>query len=435
MLSRSLNVGSRRIACGLLALLALAVARPPSAVASSPAGAPTPAGAPIPTGASSSAAAAMVALAPTPPMGWNPWYEFGCGVDEQLVEQTAQAIVSSGMAADGYHYVNLDDCWMAPERDANGNLQADPQTFPDGIAALASYVHELGLKLGIYLDAGTQTCMERPGSAAHFPQDVATLASWGVDYIKVDYCYTNFIPAQPVYAAMHQALLAAGRPIVLSVSDDAFDDPWRWAPKIASLWRTTNDYTAYGASTGNWWGAMLKIVDFNSGLYRFAHPGAWNDPDVLLTGTGLLTVPQERSQFSLWSMMAAPLLVDGDVRTMSAATASILTNREVIAVDQDRAGLQAVRISDRGGHQVWLRKLADGSHAVLFFNTDRRPGTIEMSASRAGLAGKRYTVRDLWRHRSWTSAATTIRAGVNSDDVVMLRLSVLRNRPARRQPS
>jgi alpha-galactosidase len=372
--------------------------------------------------ASSPLSPALVALAPTPPMGWNPWYEFGCKSNEQLVEATAQTLASSGMAADGYRYVNLDDCWMAAARDANDALQADPQAFPNGIPGLASYVHALGLKLGVYLDAGTQTCMQRPGSATHFAQDAATVASWGADFIKVDYCYTNFAPAQPVYAAMQQAILAVGRPIVLSVSDNGFDRPWRWGPGIASLWRTTNDYTAYGAQLGDWWGAVLKIVDINAGLARFAQPGAWNDPDILLAGTGLLTVPQERSQFSLWSMMAAPLIVGGDVRTVSPATASILMNREVIAVDQDAAGRQGVRIADRAGHQVWLRKLADGSRAVLFLNTGSRPARLAFSVSRAGLGHRRYAVRDLWRQRSWAGSAPTIHVTVGPDDVVMLRV-------------
>jgi alpha-galactosidase len=366
--------------------------------------------------------ASLVALAPTPPMGWNPWYAFGCNANEQLVEQTAQAILSSGMAADGYHYINIDDCWMAAQRDASGALQADPLTFPDGIAAVASYVHALGLKLGLYISAGNQTCGLRPGSASHFAQDAATVASWNIDYLKVDYCYTNFAPAQPAYAAMEQAIAAAGRPIVLSVSDNGFDRPWLWGPGLASLWRTTNDYTAYGAATGQWWTAVLKIVDINSGFYRYAQPGAWNDPDLLLTGTGKLTVPEERSQFSLWSMMAAPLLVSGDVRSMSAATSAILTNREVIAIDQDTAGLQGRRIADSAGHQVWLRTLADGSHAVLFFNAGTRPATLAVSATRAGLGHGRYSVRDLWRHRSWTSSAPTIRARVSVNDVVMLRV-------------
>jgi alpha-galactosidase len=400
----------------LIVFLVSAAAGAGTAAASPSAGAPRP------------LSPALVALAPTPPMGWNPWYQFGCKSNDQLVEQTAQAIASSGMAADGYRYVNLDDCWMAPTRDTSDALQADPQAFPDGIPGLASYVHGLGLKLGIYLDAGTQTCMQRPGSAAHFAQDAGTVASWGADYIKVDYCYTGLIPPEPVYAAMRQAIMAVGRPIVLSVADDGFDQPWLWGPGLASLWRTTNDYTAYGARWGDWWGAILKIVDINSRLYRYAQPGAWNDPDVLLTGTGLLTVPQERSQFSLWSMMAAPLLVGGDIRTMSRDTASIVLNREVIAVDQDPAGVQGIRIADRAGQQVWLRSLADGSRAALFLNAGSRPATLALSASRAGLAHQPYAVRDLWRHRSWTSSATTIRVNVAPDDVVMLRL-----RPAARR--
>jgi alpha-galactosidase len=387
---------------------------------------PTAAASPSPPRAIS---ASVVALAPTPPMGWNPWYQFGCLSNEQIVEQSAQAIVSSGMAAAGYRYVNLDDCWMASARDANGALQADPQNFPDGIPAVASYVHGLGLKLGMYLDVGTQTCMQRPGSAGFFAQDVSTLASWGADFLKVDYCYTSFAPAQPIYAAMQRAIAAAGRPIVLSVADDGFERPWRWGPGLASLWRTTNDYTAYGAQFGDWWGAVLKIAAINAGLARFAQPGAWNDPDVLLNGTGRLTLPQERSQFSLWSMMAAPLLIGGDVRAMSPASASIITNRDVIAVDQDPAGRPGVRIASGAAHQVWFRRLVDGSHVVLFLNTGSRPATIEMSASRAGLQHRRYTVRDLWRHRSWTSGAATIRARVGPDDVVMLQLRAAAKRP------
>jgi alpha-galactosidase len=399
-------------------LLALAPATAAAASATSSASAALQ-----PTSSPPAVSADLVALAPTPPMGWDPWYEFGCKANQQLVEQTAQAMASTGMAADGYRYVNLDDCWMAPTRDANGNLQADPVNFPGGIAALASFVHGLGLKLGIYLDAGTQTCMQRPGSASHFAQDTATVASWGVDFIKVDYCYTDFTPPQPLFAAMEHAIMATGRPIVLSVDDDGFDDPWTWGPGLATMWRTTNDYTAYGAQHGNWWAAVLEIADINSGLYRYAEPGAWNDPDNLLVGTGLLTVAQERSQFSLWSMMAAPLIVDGDLRSMSPATASILTNREVIAVDQDPAGLQGARIADRAGHQVWIRKLADGSYAILFLNADAHPGTIALSASRLGLAHTRYAVRDLWRHRSWTSAKATISATVAPDNVVMLRVA------------
>jgi alpha-galactosidase len=411
----------------IIALLALTTVLVPSAGASPAPTTPSSGVAAQPPSGPSAVSASLVALAPTPPMGWNPWYAFGCNVSEQLIKETAQAIVSSGMAAAGYQYVNLDDCWMAHQRDAGGSLQADAQTFPGGIAALASYIHGLGLKLGIYLDAGTETCMQRPGSAAYYTQDAATAASWGVDFIKVDYCYTNLIPPQPVYASVEQAILATGRPVVLSVSDDGFYRPWRWGPGLASMWRTTNDYTAYGARTGHWWQAVLKMADINSGLYRFAQPGAWNDPDILLTGTGLLTVPQERAQFSLWSMMAAPLLIGGDVRAMSPATASIVLNREVIAVDQDPAGLQGVRIANGPRGQVWLRKLGDGSRAVLFLNTGSRPATLGMSASRAGLAQQPYTVSDLWRHRSWTSSAPMIRARVAPGDVIMLRVGPIGN--------
>jgi alpha-galactosidase len=415
---RSRNVNTRRRA---LALPALAAAFTLAVTASAASGSGGASAVPYPT-PPSAITASVVALAPTPPMGWNPWYTFGCSADERLVEQSAGALISSGMAGDGYRYVNIDDCWMAPQRDADGALQADPQSFPDGIASVASYVHSLGLKLGLYISAGWQTCQLRPGSLSHFAQDAATVASWNIDFLKVDYCYTNFAPAQPAYAAMEQAIAAAGRPIVMSVSDNGFERPWLWGPGLASLWRTTNDYTAYGAATGQWWAAVLKIVDVNATLYRYAQPGAWNDPDLLLTGTGKLTVPEERSQFSLWSMMAAPLLAGGDVRTMSASTIAILTNREVIAIDQDKAGLQGRRIADRAGHQIWLRTLADGSHAILFLNAGARPSTLALRASRAGLGHQRYAVRDLWRHRSWTSTAPMIQARVGVNDVVILRV-------------
>jgi alpha-galactosidase len=360
-------------------------------------------------------------------MGWNPWYHFGCSVTESLARETAQAIASNGMAAAGYKYLNLDDCWMALQRDETGGLQADAEKFPSGIASLASYAHSLGLALGVYLDAGSATCMLLAGSGGRFARDAATLAAWGVDYVKLDFCNTGLPPPQPLYSDMHLALLDVGRPIVLSASEWGIAAPWQWAPGIASLWRTTGDYTWYGAPA-NWWGAVLKIVDLNARLARYSRPGGWNDPDILLLGTGVLTPEQERSQFSLWSIMAAPLLVGGDIRSLQPSTLAIILNREVIAVDQDPAGIQGVRIAQRGDHQVWSRQLRDGSRALLLFNAGGRAAWLVADASRIGLArAPRYLVRDLYAHRSWFTRGP-IRVSVGGGDVAMLRIRTARGR-------
>lgn len=348
------------------------------------------------------ASASAAGQAPTPPLGWNPWYRFGCDVNEQLVMQTADAIVSSGMYGRGYRYVNLDDCWMAHTRDASGALVADPQKFPHGIASLAAYVHARGLKLGIYIDAGAATCAGYPGSLGHYDQDAATLAGWGVDYVKVDWCDTPPMPASTLYDQMRDALDQSGRPMVLAVCNWGIDSPWQWAPAIASSWRTAGDYQWYGAPH-DYWHAVLTVAGINASLARFAHPSAWNDPDLLLLGTGLLDARAERSQLNLWAMMAAPLLVGADLRSMSADTRAELTNRDLLALDQDAAGIQGVRILRRGGRELWLRQLSDGSRALLLLNAGSHTVRMGAGLDHLGLGGPgRFTVQDLWRHRTRT---------------------------------
>jgi alpha-galactosidase len=350
-------------------------------------------------GASHSGAGAAGASL-TPPMGWNPWYRFGCGINEQLISQTADAMIASGMRDLGYRYVIIDDCWMAAQRDANGALTPDPQRFPHGIAVLADYVHQRGLKLGIYIDAGTATCAGFPGSEDHYAQDAATLASWKVDYVKVDWCHTPSVPAEMVYDQVRAAIDASGRPMMLAICDWGIDAPWMWAPRIATSWRTTGDYNWYGAPH-DYWRAMLTVADINASLAHFAHPSAWNDPDILLAGTGALDPRQQRSQVNLWSMMAAPLLAGADLRSMSAHTRAALTNRDVIAVDQDAAGEQGVHVVRRGRRQVWVRRLADGSRALLLFNGSATSATLGAGLNHLGLAPARhYTVEDLWAHRT-----------------------------------
>jgi len=378
------------------------------------------------------AAAATVTpngLAATPPMGWNSWYPFHCGITAQIVEQTAKAMVTSGMKAAGYKYVNIDDCWLASQRAADGELQANPVTFPGGIKPVADYVHSLGLKLGIYEDVGTSTCAGYPGSFGHYQQDADTFASWGVDYVKVDWCDVPFgdfpgMTEQQVYETLYseygQALRATGRPMLFSISaGDSSLQPWTWAPEIANMWRITADI-------GDTWGQVLGNLDQDASLAQYAGPGHWNDPDILQVGLGGMTTAEDQATFSMWAMLSAPLLAGNDLRSMSAATRSILTNREVIAIDQDPLGAQATRLSQDGNADVWVKPLANGDRAVMLLNRGDTPLDIATTAQAAGLpAAGGYAVRDLWAHTTRESAGV-IAASVPADSAVLYRVSPLR---------
>jgi alpha-galactosidase len=367
-------------------------------------------------------AAQQVALAapPTnipPPMGWNDWNHFHCGVSETVVEQTASAFVSSGLKAAGYLYVNIDDCWLSHSRDARGHLQPDPAKFPHGISGVAAFVHSLGLKLGIYEDAGTMTCAKFPGSLGHEATDAATFASWGVDYLKYDNCNNQSVPARTRYQTMANALKAQQRTIVYSICNWGQQTPWVFGPQVGgNLWRTTGDISDN-------WARMLSILHAQVPLARFSHPGAWNDPDMLEVGNGHMTETEYRTHFSMWALLNAPLLVGSDVRSMSAATSAILLNRDVIAVDQDWGGEQGHRISASGAREVWAKRMSDGSVAVALLNTGGGAATVRTTASAVGLPAKSsYTARDLWSKASRTTGAT-ISARVPSHGTVLLRVS------------
>ena len=355
-------------------------------------------------------------LALTPPMGWNSWNKFGCSVSETIVKQEADAMVSSGMAAAGYQYINLDDCWEASSRDSSGNLVADPTRFPDGIKALADYVHSKGLKIGIYNDAGTATCAGFPGFEVHEQQDANTYASWGIDYIKVDWCNTSGLDPQTQYTKIHNALVSTGRPIVLALCDWGVNSPWIWGPNIANLWRTTSDISDN-------WGSMLTNLDSNANAAAYAGPGSWNDPDMLEVGNGGMTTAEDQAEFSMWAIEAAPLITGNDLATMSSTTASILTNSEVIAVDQDAAGVQGTKVADNGsGLQVWAKKLqASNSYAVALLNRNSSAANITVNWSTLGLTGS-VSVRDLWAHADLGSFTGSYTTSVPADAVVMLKV-------------
>src|SRR5689334_6207234 len=293
-------------------------------------------------------------LARTPPMGFNNWNATGCAIDEKLILDTADYFVSSGLKDAGYRYVNIDDCWAAPERDpVTGRLTAHPQRFPSGIKYIADYVHARGLKLGIYTSAGTQTCAKTmPGGLDHEEIDAQTFADWGVDYLKYDNCNNQGVDAKLRYTRMRDALLKTGRPIVFSLCEWGQNKPWEWAKDVGHLWRTTGDISDN-------WNSMVSIAKRNMELADYAGPGHWNDPDMLEVGNGGMTDLEYRSHFSLWSIMAAPLLIGADLRKVTPQTFEILENREVIAVNQDKLGVQGKVIRNQGGNHVLVKPLSN----------------------------------------------------------------------------
>ncbi len=386
---------NRRFSNPLLAAAALAVLAAPPAAAQGAHGQP-------------------VAL--TPPMGWNSWNHFGCNVSEQLIKETADAMASSGMRDAGYQYVVIDDCWQVA-RDARGTIVADSTRFPSGIKALADYVHRKGLKFGIYTDAGRKTCQGRPGSYGHEAQDATTYAAWGVDYVKVDWCYADSLDAPTQYAKVSQAFQASGRPIVLSICEWGQNQPWHWAMGVGNLWRTTTDIE-------DMWSSMLDNLDVSSQYSAAASPGHWNDPDMLEVGNGGMTPDEYRAHFSLWAIMAAPLMAGNDLRALDDTTKSILLNREVIAVDQDSLGVQGTLIYEsKVGLQVWMKPLKDGSRAVALLNRSDAPAEIGISLARLGLPSRTATVRDLWAHRDLGTVTRRFQATVPAHGVVMVRVS------------
>ena len=364
-------------------------------------------------------------LALTPPMGWNSWNKFACDVNEQVVRDTADAMVASGMRDAGYRYVVIDDCWQAP-RDSSGFITADTKKFPSGIKALADYVHSRGLKFGIYSDAGRLTCGGRPGSQGHEYQDARTYARWGVDYLKYDWCSTGDRNAQEAYAVMADALRQSGRDIVFSMCEWGTAKPWLWAKNTGNLWRTTGDiFDSFSKKdpARDWAHTLLEIVDLNEPLWPFAGPGHWNDADMLEVGNGGMTPAEYRSHFSLWAMMASPLMAGNDIAHMDETTRSILTNKEVIAVDQDVLGLQGHRVWKDGDREVWVKPLSGGGRALLLFNRGDQPVSIRATADQLGWpSGARARIRDLWTHKdvgNWTGAFEAL---VEPHGVAMFRI-------------
>jgi alpha-galactosidase len=344
-------------------------------------------------------------------MGWNSWNKFACNVSEQLIRETADAMISTGMHAAGYQYVNIDDCWQV-SRDAQGNIVADPARFPSGIKALADYVHGKGLKLGVYTDAGRLTCQKRPGSYDHEVQDAKTYASWGVDYVKIDWCHAEGLDPEVQYTKFRDALAQSGRPIVFSICNWGVNAPWTWGPKTGNLWRTTGDINdTYD---------RMSVIGFSqNGLEKFAGPGHWNDPDMLEVGNGGMNRNEYRTHMSLWALLAAPLLAGNDLRNMTAETKDMLTNSEVIAVDQDSKGAQGRRVWDEGPLEIWMKPLANGSRAIGLFNRGESSLKITLDFKMIGATGS-LKLRDVWEHQDLGQMEKSYTADVPKHGVVML---------------
>jgi len=371
-------------------------------------------------------------LALTPPMGWNSWNHFGCNVDETIIRETVDAMVASGMKDAGYQYVNIDDCWHG-ERDENGVIREDPKRFPSGMKALGDYIHSRGLKFGIYSDAGWKTCGGRPGSRGFEQQDAKTYAEWGVDYLKYDWCNTEGLSAPGAYLTMSRALRDAGRPIVLSICEWGDNKPWQWGKTVGHLWRTTGDITNCFdcvVDHGTWksWG-VLQILDRQPGLRRHAGPDHWNDPDMMEVGNGM-SVSEDRAHFSMWAVLAAPLIAGNDLRTMSAETRDILTNSDVIAVNQDPLGIQAFRHRTLGSLEVWVKPLTGGDWAIAMLNRGTTPLPVNFDWTTPVIAdelSKRkfegvYTIYDLWTKASRGDTSKAFVAEIPPHDVILLRL-------------
>jgi alpha-galactosidase len=356
----------------------------------------------------------------TPPMGWNSWNQFACNPSEDLIKKTADAMVSSGMAAVGYQYVNIDDCWMNG-RDSSGALQADKAKFPAGMPALAEYIHSKGLKFGIYESPAPTTCAGKTGGAGHEQQDAMTFASWGVDYLKYDHCNGADMAS---FAKMGDALKATGRPIFYSINPVYGQGSCIVPPKcsidctkIATMWRIEFDISAN-------WGSVTGLIDFDKPLSQYAGPGHWNDPDMLEVGRGM-TAEEDKSHFGLWAMLAAPLLTGNDITKMSATTKAILTNKDVIDIDQDPLGKQGTMVATAGSNlEIWSKQLSGtNARAVALFNRSGAAASMSVTWTQAGLPAGAATVRDLYAQKDLGSFTDSYKAdSVPSHGVVMLKI-------------
>ncbi|WP_159800098.1 glycoside hydrolase family 27 protein [Flavobacterium sp. MK4S-17] len=377
-------------------------------------------------------------LAMTPPMGWNSWNTFETKIDEELVKQTADIMVSTGMKDAGYTYIVLDDGWMTKERDANGNLVPDPEKFPGGMKALVDYVHSKGLKFGLYNCAGTKTCAGYPGTRGFEYQDARFYASLGIDFLKYDWCNTEGINAKEAYTTMSNALKTAGKPILFSLCEWGDNQPWEWGEPVGNMWRISGDiYPCFDCEykhPENWssWGFM-KIIDMRKGIRKYSGPDHWNDFDMLEVGNGM-TYNEDKAHFSMWCMVASPLIAGNDFRSMSKETLAILTNKEMIAINQDKLGIQGFRHSDENKLEVWAKPLENGDWVITFLNRSEEKKQIDFDWQKHNIKDEinnietkfntvTYAVKDIWNKKQLASTKKAFKAAIAPHEVIVLKLT------------
>ena len=376
-------------------------------------------------GLASQAFASADTLVLTPPLGWNSWNVFHENINENQIKEIADAMVESGLKDAGYVFLNLDDNWMDTKRDSNGDLTHNPKTFPSGMKAMADYVHAKGLKFGLYGDRGKRTChhynsnwQSESGSNGREVQDAKKLAEWGVDYWKYDNCDSDPSTQEKDYTAMSNALRNSGRDIVFSICMWEYKD---WMPKIANLWRTTFDIGPAWISQ-SWYRGVYEIIDANNKYWQIAKPGHWNDPDMLEVGNSGLSYEEQRSQMTMWSIMAAPIMISSDVRNMSNETKELYLNKDMIAINQDSLGVQGHRISDVNGKQVWTKPLKNGDIAVALLNNNSSTQTVECNFADIGVEGE-VEVRDAWKKKD-LGALSHVSVELPAHGSALLRLVV-----------
>jgi len=375
-------------------------------------------------------------LALTPPMGWNSWNTFGTDINEKLVKDIADKFIELGLKDAGYEYLVLDDGWMAKDRDADGNLIADPIKFPNGMKALADYIHSKGLKFGLYNCAGSQTCAGYPGSRGYEYQDARMYAAWDIDYLKYDWCNTGKLNAEEAYITMRDAIKKANRPMVFSICEWGDNEPWKWAKDVGHLWRVTGDIIncwdceiGHGSwsSSGVW-----KIIDMRKDIRKEAGPGHWNDFDMMEVGNGM-TNAEDRSHFAMWTMLASPLIMGNDLRMASSETIKTLSNKEVIQVNQDKLGIQGFRFSNENELEIWIKPLANDEWAVTFVNMGDKLTAINFDWKKHDMGDNlnnknlevkklNYKIRDLFNHKNLGDTASNLKAEIASHDVLMIKL-------------
>jgi alpha-galactosidase len=357
----------------------------------------------------------------TPPMGWNSWNKFGCNINEKVIKEMADAIVSTGMSKLGYKYIVIDDCWQI-SRKPDGTIIADSLAFPSGIKTLADYIHSRGLKFGIYSCAGRQTCQHRPGSYGYEEIDAKTYASWGVDYLKYDWCNSEGIDPKIAYPKMSKALLESGRPIAFSMCEWGNSRPWMWAKKVAQLWRTTGDIIDCWDCKADWGGqGWTLILDQQEGLEKFAGPGHWNDPDMLEVGNGKMKYNEYVAHFSFWCLLAAPLMAGNDLRFMDDKTKAILTNKNAISIDQDKLGIEGSKILDEGDFEIWSKKLVNNETAFIFFNRNEKENTFKINWKQLGITNNRK-IFDIWKNADAGNTKLTTNLTIPGHSVLFYKL-------------